>query len=143
MWDSFLGEGVCRNLRPGKPKIRFWDLCGDTELIGKGSVGEGVGNIQLGRMNLSGKHESFRYSRSAPSIGISVCGSSDPRQTTPCALRFAWMPPILKKMRRQQSRASEVVQNTSFIGGADVDKVIPSSCRSLLFTSCRSWRFSA
>jgi len=49
------------------------------------------------------------------------------------------------KMRRQGSRASEVVQNTSFIGGADVDDVIPShiACKSPLLISYRSWFVSA
>ena len=145
MRDSFLRRMSTEISAQENPKFDFGIFVGDTEPTGRWSVSESVGNVRLGKMNLSGKRKSFQYSRSASPIGISVYRSSNPRQTMPSALRFAWMPPILEKMRRQWSRASEVVQNTSFIGGADVDEVISShiSCKSLLFTSCRSWFFRA
>jgi len=86
------------------PKLDFGTFAGGTELIGSGLVTEGVGNIQMGRsgMNLCGKCESFQYSRSTPSIGISVYGSSGPRKNMAHALRFSWMLPILETMWRQR-----------------------------------------
>jgi hypothetical protein len=41
MRDSFLREDVRRNLRPGKPKIGFWDLCEGYRTNRKGVGGRG------------------------------------------------------------------------------------------------------
>ena len=140
MRDNSLREDICRNLR--QVKIGFWDLCGEVPNRYEGSrwaIARALGIYELER-SLSKKCVSFQYSLLR--FGFQF-GLSNPRQNMARALRFSWMAPILESTRRPRSQASDIAQNqnTSFMGGADVDRVILSriSCKNPLLLSCRSW----